>query len=212
MYPFDIHTHTSEHSACSYMRAEELIARGIELGLAGLIITDHHYQWPAEELQAIADRICPQALVVLSAYEVTTSEPRTGKHAGDLLVFGDPCGAMRMGTPYDEVCAIAHEHDALVIAAHPFRDGVGAGDRIFLMDIDGIEVLNQNHSPLDVMRARQAVRRAGLLGLAGSDAHRLSQVAQFLTVFQRPVRSMTDFLAEVRAQRYRLQSNRPDIR
>jgi predicted metal-dependent phosphoesterase TrpH len=160
----------------------------------------------------MADRIRPDAIVVLSAYEVTTADPRTRQHAGDLLIFGAPDDAtMRMWTPYDEASARAREQDALIIAAHPFRDGMGAGERVYHMDIDGIEVLNQNHSPLDVMRARTAVRNTGLIGLAGSDAHRVAQVAQFLTVFRRPVRSMEDFIRETRAQRFTLKSNRPDI-
>ena len=186
--------------------------RAIDVGLAGIVVTAHHYQWPVAEAQAIADAIRPGALVVLSAYEVTTSEPRTGKHAGDLLIFGAPdSDTMPMGTPYDEACVRAHEYDALVIAAHPFREAVGAGDRIYYMDIDGIEVYNQNHSPLDVMRGKQAVQRTGLLGLAGSDAHRVAQVGQFVTRFRRPVRTMEDFLREVRAGRYAMKSNRADI-
>ena len=186
--------------------------RAIDLGLTGIVVTDHHYQWPAAEAQAVADRIRPGALVVLSAYEVTTSEPKTGRHAGDLLIFGAPDhDTMQMGTPYDEVCTRAHEYDALAIAAHPFREGVGAGDRIYYMDLDGIEVYNQNHSPLDVMRAKQAVQRTGLIGLAGSDAHRVAQVGQFVTSFRKPLCSMEEFVREVRAGRFVMKSNRRDI-
>jgi len=212
-FAFETHSHTREHSACSIMAVEALLARAHELGLAGVIVTDHHYQWPPEELQIIADRVTGGRLVALSAFEVTTSDPHQGGHAGDLLIFGMPASAtLGIWTPYEEACAKAREYDALIIAAHPFREGMGAGDRIFQMDIDGIEIYNQNHSRLDVMRAKMAVQRAGFLGLAGSDAHRVSQVGQFLTVLQRPVRTMAEFVAEVRARRFTLQSNRPDIR
>ena len=212
LFPFEIHTHTAEHSACSNMPAEALIERAAELGLSGLVVTDHHYQWPQAELQAIADRTSPNGLVVLSAYEVSTADPHTGKHAGDLLIFGAPDDdVMPIWTPYPEACAKAREQGALSIVAHPFRAGMGAGDRIFHMDIDGIEIYNQNHSQLDVTRAKAAVLRTGLLGLAGSDAHRVIQVGQFLTVFDRPVRTTQDFIGEVLARRYALQSNRGDI-
>ena len=194
------------------MSAEELIERAVERGLAGVVVTDHHYQWPQAELQAIADEISPNGIVVLSAYEVTTVDPKTGKHAGDLLIYGAPDDeTMEIWTPYEEACARGREQDALIISAHPFRESMGAGDLIFEMDIDGIEIFNQNHSRLNVARAKAAVLRAGFLGVAGSDAHRVAQVAQFLTVFDRPVRDMGDFIRELRARRYALQSNRADI-
>lgn len=195
------------------MSAEELIAHAVSLKLDGVVITDHHYQWPQAELDAIARRIGVRDLVVLSAHEVTTLDPRTGHHGGDLLIFGAPPECVQpMWTPYPEVCARAREHSALIIAAHPYREGAGIGDRVLTMDIDGLEVFNQNHSRLDVARARSAVLRSGLLGVAGSDAHRTAQLGQFLMVFERPVRSMPALVAEIRARRYAIQSNRPDIR
>jgi predicted metal-dependent phosphoesterase TrpH len=212
-FSFEIHSHSREHSACSIMGVEELLVRAHELGLFGVIVTDHHFQWPEGEVQAMADRLTGGRLVALSAFEVTTSDPVQGGHAGDLLVFGmADTDTLGIWTPYDEACARAREHDALIIAAHPFREGMGSGDRIFSMDIDGIEIYNQNHSRLDVMRAKTAVQRAGFLGLAGSDSHRTSQVGQFLTVLRRPARTMPEFMAEIRARRFSLLSNRPDIR
>lgn len=212
LYCFEIHSHTSEHSACAGMTAAELIERALELQLDGLIVTDHHYQWEEAELQALADRRRPGALVVLSGYEVTTVDTNTAKHAGDLLIFGAPRdGTMEIWTPWEEACAVARRQGALRIAAHPFRNSMGTGDRIYQMDIDGLEVFNQNHSQNDVARAKAAVARTGLLGVAGSDAHRTVQVGQFLTVFERPIRSMEEFIAELRARRFTIRSNRPDI-
>ncbi|NSW56802.1 MAG: PHP domain-containing protein [Armatimonadetes bacterium] len=214
MYPFEIHSHTSEHSACSGMTARELIARCAELGIAGLVVTDHHYQWPLAELQEIAREVASDGLVVLSAYEVTTVDPRTGRHAGDLLIFGAPEDEppMQIWTPYKEACARARELGAMSISAHPFREGMGAGDRVYEMDVDGIEIFNQNHSRINVAQARQAVLCRGFLGVAGSDAHSVVQVGQFYTVFDRPVQTMDEFITELRARRYAIQSNRPDIR
>lgn len=215
MFGFDIHSHSSEHSACSHVSAEELIDTAIERGLAGMVVTDHHYQWPRAELQAIAERLKPGAIVMLSAYELTTADRPNGKqkHAGDLLIYGAPDGSeMELWTPYKEACARAREQNALIISAHPFREGAGAGERIFDMDIDGIEIFNPNHSQLDVSRAKAAVLRAGFLGVAGSDAHHASHVGQFPTIFDRPVRDMNEFIRELRARRYAIQSNCPGIR
>lgn len=213
MFPFEIHSHTAEHSACSVMPAQELFERCIELGLAGVVVTDHHFQWPLAELEAIARRVSDKQLTVLSAYEVTTADPETGGHAGDLLIFGAPekAAPMKIRTPYNEACRRGREQGALIISAHPYRQGMGAGDRVYSMDIDGIEVYNQNHSQRDVLRARQAVLRRGYLGVAGSDAHRRIQVGQFVMRFTRPVATMQEFMARLRAREYSMQSNRPDI-
>jgi len=48
--------------------------------------------------------------------------------------------------------------------------------------------------------------------VAGSDSHSVVQVGQFCTVFDRPVHTMDEFITELRARRYAIQSNRPDIR
>ncbi len=196
------------------MPLEELIERCVELEVHGLIVTDHHYQWPQAELDDVARKAGAGGLVILGGYEVTTVDPDTGRHAGDILVFGAPesVAPLEIWTPYDEACRRGHEIGALLISAHPFREGMGAGDRVYHMDIDGIEIFNQNHSQLHVAQAKQAVLRCGFLGVAGSDAHSAVQVGQFYTVLDRPARTMSEFTDELRARRYAIQSNRPDIR
>ena len=87
MHAFEIHAHTSEHSACSHMTAEELIARAAELGLAGVVVTDHHYQWPQAHLQDLTDKATGGAVAVLSAYELTTSVPGAGGHMCDWITL-----------------------------------------------------------------------------------------------------------------------------
>jgi 3',5'-nucleoside bisphosphate phosphatase len=212
MHPFDIHCHTHEHSPCSRLAAAALVERALELRLAGVVLTDHHYQWPEEELQALAAETGAGKLVLLSGYELTTTDPQTGRYGGDLLIYGmAPDKLMAPGTPADEACARAHEGGALVISAHPFRQSMGAGDLVYALDIDGLEVMNDSYTGVEVTRAREVVRQMGFLGLAGSDAHQLSQVGQFLTALQRPAHSMEEFARELRAKRFRLRSRRRGI-
>jgi 3',5'-nucleoside bisphosphate phosphatase len=212
VHAFDIHCHTHEHSPCSRLPAAQLVERALELKLAGVVLTDHHYQWPQDELQALARDAGAGKLVLLSGYELTTSCPQTGRYGGDLLIYGMPQERLLPpGTPADEACALAHEQGALVISAHPFRQSMGAGDLVYALDIDGLEVMNDSYTGVEVTRAREVVRQMGFLGLAGSDAHQLSQVGQFLTTLQRPVTSMDEFTRELRARRFRLRSRRRDI-
>ncbi len=195
------------------MPAEELIERCVDLQIAGLVVTDHHYQWPQGELDALAQSIAGNGLVVLSAYEVTTLDPKTDTHAGDILVYDWPEDEppLPIWTPYEEACARIREIGALGISAHPYREGMGAGDLVYEMDIDGIEIFNQNHAQAHVNQARAAVARRGFLGVAGSDAHHRMQVGQFYTVFEQPVQTIAEFVTELRERRFVIQSNRPDI-
>ena len=210
MFCLDTHAHSKEHSACSRRPAAALIARAAEIGLDGLIITDHGYCWPEADLKALVREIGATDLLVLCAPEITARDPETGAHQGDYLLFGcaeippDPSSAA-------QVVQFGQERGALVIAAHPFRAGCGAGDLAFTLPLDGIEVYNQNHSRADVRRCQEAVARQGYLGLAGSDAHQVEQIGQFLTCLERPIATMAEFVAELRAQRFRLKSTREDM-
>ncbi len=210
MFCIETHTHTSEHSACSIMTAADLIRRAVEIGLDGLIVSDHHYAWPEADLREIARSVGAERLLVLATQEITARDEETGEHQGDYLLYGynEP---LPQPMSAEQVVEAGRAHGALVIVAHPFRHGMGAGDRVFDLPVDGIEVYNQNHSPEDVRRCSRAVAECGFLGIAGSDAHRVEQVGQFLTCLERPIASMEEFIGELRARRFTLKSTRPDM-
>ena len=210
MFCIETHSHSKEHSACSYMSVTALVTRAAEIGLDGLIITDHGYVWPEEDLRAVVREVGAANLLVLSAPEITARDPETGKHEGDYLLFGcsevppDPTSAAG-------VVQFGQDRGGLVIAGHPFRCGMSAGARVFSLPLDGIEVYNQNHSPADVRRCQAVVERQGYLGLAGSDAHQVEQIGQFLTCLERPIATIAEFVTELRARRFTLKSTRLDM-
>ena len=49
----EMHCHTREHSSCSRVSALELVQQVFAKGLQGLVLTDHHYLWPRDELAAL---------------------------------------------------------------------------------------------------------------------------------------------------------------
>src|SRR4051812_29255222 len=81
MASFDHHLHTSRHSPDSAIDPDELLARARAAGLDGVVITDHDFQWPADELAALAARA--DDLRVFSGAEVSARE-------GHFLVYGLP--------------------------------------------------------------------------------------------------------------------------
>ena len=47
----DIHLHTYRYSPCSWMSPEELIFRAEEVGLDGIVITEHNKVWRKDEIK-----------------------------------------------------------------------------------------------------------------------------------------------------------------
>jgi hypothetical protein len=56
--------------------------------------------------------------------------------------------------------------------------------------------------------ARQVAERLGLLGVAGSDAHRLEEVGRCVTVLGREVRTEQELIGELRAGRFTVELRR----
>ena len=78
---FDHHMHTKRHSPDSVIDPLLLIERAREIGLDGVVITEHDYQWEAGELADLAARAAP--LRVFSGAEISARE-------GHFLVYGLP--------------------------------------------------------------------------------------------------------------------------
>ena len=50
---FEMHTHTAEHSACSFVSAADLVIHALSKQLQGIVLTDHHYLWTMEEIDQL---------------------------------------------------------------------------------------------------------------------------------------------------------------
>ena len=110
---FDHHMHTKRHSPDSEIDPLLLIERAREIGLDGVVITEHDYQWEAGELADLAARAAP--LRVFSGAEISARE-------GHFLVYGLPSlddvpAGRRAGRPARH----RRRHQAAIVAAHPFR-------------------------------------------------------------------------------------------
>lgn len=120
-----------------------------------------------------AERIGAE-LVVVVGNEVRTQH-------GDVLVY---ClDEIDYIDRLPELIDNAHEHECLVVPAHPFdtmRQGIG--DAIYDYDgWDAVEVWNASASRGANRKAMQAARLLGLPGLANSDAHILEAIGAAYT-------------------------------
>ena len=105
-----------------------------------------------------------------------------------------------------ELCEKVHAQGGILIAAHPYklsRNGkfhyYGAGDRVYQLPIDAIELCHPDHSDRALGRVRKAMKDLGIPGTGGSDAHKIFNVGSCVTLFTTSIAGETDFIREIRA-------------
>jgi predicted metal-dependent phosphoesterase TrpH len=184
---FDHHLHTSRHSPDSFMDPWKLVERARQIGLDGLVITEHDYQWDVAELAELAARAAP--LRVLSGAEVSARE-------GHFLVYGLPSlDEVPPGVSLAELLRVVRAHDAAVVAAHPFRwdqpfdEIVAEHGPAF----DALELVSKNVFPDTRARTEAVLRRHAMGATGSSDAHEIENVGCYFTEFDRPIQTIRDF-------------------
>jgi len=206
----DLHIHTRPRSPCSAIDPADLLREARRAGLDGLCLTEHQNRWDEGELRALAG---DAGIQIFQGNEITTNQ-------GDILVFGyaeDVRGVVPMQDLHRDVKA----GGGLMIAAHPFRgfllfgitqlrmDVQQASHRAIFQYVDGLEIFNCKLTDPENQMARQVAERLGLLGVAGSDAHRLDEVGRCVTILEREVRNEQELIAELRAGRFTTESRIP---
>lgn len=191
-----MHAHTAEHSPCSVIAAVDLVRQVHAKGLQGVVLTDHHYCWPEEELLEIRRAAqVPDHFLLLSGQEVRTHE------AGDVLVFGadrsfdkgTSLAVIRMASP-----------SAALILAHPYRGGRIPDEGLLKSGLlDGVEIFNSNHSMRENSRGLQDWHRSKFTAIGGTDTHGDGYAGMYPTQFDHPLHNMADLAAELKAGRCR---------
>jgi 3',5'-nucleoside bisphosphate phosphatase len=191
----EMHCHTMEHSLCSHVAAADLAQACFERGLQGLVLTDHHYLWPWEEILALRRRLAvPDFFLVLAGQEVTTD-------SGDILVYGAP----ETITRGSRLTKIRKRYpQAALVWAHPYRHENRPSAAQLLDDrLDGVEIFNTNHTIIENNSGLLDWHRYKFTATSGTDTHAESYTATYPTIFDHPVRTITELAAEIRQGRCR---------
>jgi PHP family Zn ribbon phosphoesterase len=102
-----------------------------------------------------------------------------------------------------------------MIAAHPFRGfktfGIGqlqmtvaqASKRKVFEFVDAVEIGNGKLMEDENDMARKVAQKLNLPGTGGSDAHRIDELATWVTVFEKNIENEQELLQELHAGRFR---------
>jgi len=166
----DCHVHTAD-SFDSSASVEDVLQQAAEVGIDGLVVTDHDHI--DRSLRAAAQ--APEfGLIGIPGVEVSTA-------GGHLLAIGVE-SLPRPGRPLAETVESVRAQGGLAVVPHPFQWSRHGASATEITDCDGIEVFNA-HS-LTGIRNRQAERFAETFDypwFGGSDAHRAALVGQGVT-------------------------------
>jgi predicted metal-dependent phosphoesterase TrpH len=189
---FDLHMHTTRHSPDSFMDPFALVHRARQIGLEGVVITEHDWLWTEEELDEL--RAAAPGLVVLAGVEVSTRQ-------GHFLAYGvrNPF-AVGKGVDVAELCREMHRQGGAVVAAHPFR----WGQRFLEIlnrdkpEIDGLELMTSNMDAECRRKAADVFQKRRLAGLGSSDAHHEDVLGFCFTEFEGAIRDTRDLVDAIR--------------
>jgi predicted metal-dependent phosphoesterase TrpH len=203
MFVFDIHVHTRRYSDCSFINPEELINQGVEARLDGIAITEHGVRWPDEEFAKLQKLAASYGIVLINGQEIYTQNAKN-EMEGDFLVFGIK-QSLTGRYSAQELSEMVYREKGIVIAAHPYklsRGGkshyYGAGDRIYKLPIDAIELCHPDHIDLALSKVRKAMSKLRIPGTGGSDAHKIFRVGSCVTIFENKIFDEKDFISEIR--------------
>ncbi len=160
----------------SVTEPEEVVMKGREVGLNVLCITDHNSVLGAHKARDHARKV--GGIEVVVGEEVSTADGEV------IALFIEE--RIPEGLSIEETIERVREQGGLTIAPHPYSLHCPClKDRIFDLDLDGIEVLNGGHIDDYANNKAKEVGASGRWALmGGSDAHYIRTVGFAHTLFE----------------------------
>ena len=187
MYKYEMHCHTSECSACSRIRAADLVDCYKKLGFDGIVVTDHFFNngsttvpknlpWSQRislftvGYKEALKRGNEIGLDVLFGWEATFD-------GTDLLTYGldeawltehEDCDLLGI----NEYCDLVHQSGGYIVHAHPFREADYIKIiRLLPRKVDAVEVVNACNTDFANKMAHEYAENYSLQMVCGSDNH-----------------------------------------
>lgn len=165
MIQADLHIHTT-YSSDSTIPPKSLVEKLVTHNTVKVAaITDHDTVEGCSIIRKLASAH-PDVLVI-PGVEISTQQ-------GDIVILGTEELPPKPWTA-ENMVDFARSTGSVTIAAHPYRE-YGMGDQTKDYKIDAVEILNGCSSPSANKAAQDLAELMGLPGVAGSDAHQLSEL------------------------------------
>lgn len=218
---YEIHCHTKEVSACSWVDAENVVKMHKEAGFEGVCITDHYHEYYFNSIDVNTDK--EKVDLYLSGYRKAKvigeniglkvflgMEIKFPEGPNDYLVYG-MTEKLIYENPYmfqmglEKFSKFAHDNELLLIQAHPFRYHM---ERINPKYLDGVEVLNANLR-IDARNhlSKKYADDNNLLVMGGSDFHRECDIFLAAMDFKVDINKSTDISDSIRNKTFEIIHN-----
>ena len=186
----ELHAHTNKHSRCSAITPLELIRGVLRKKLQGLVITEHHYLWSEQELNALRrEAEIEEGFLLFAGQEVETD-------IGHVVVFGAP---QTIAKPCKFAKLRKDLPQAALVWAHPLRNGIIPSKKQLLNAyIDAVEIISANHSIKENYYGLSLWHRYKFNAFAGSDCHARETIGVFPTQFLHPLTNLDELVAEIK--------------
>ena len=181
-----MHVH-SEYSFDSKMKLPNLLKQLKEVGIEGIVITDHDTIEGTSKAKGIAKKY---DVIVFAGVEITTKE-------GHVLAYG-----IEEKTPYrksvKETIEWVRDRSGIVVCAHPFRRAsLSLGENVYKYDFDALEI-NANCNTAQNRAAELAANMMNIPLIGGSDAHFLHNIGNISTSFFNDITNEDELIAAVK--------------
>jgi predicted metal-dependent phosphoesterase TrpH len=203
----DLHNHTFPKSDDSLLSVDDLIINAKKRGLDGICLTDHDQFWSELEINNLKIKY---DFPIFEGSEITTEE-------GHIIVFGLNHYIFGMHN-IEFLSNIVHNNSGFMIAAHPYRrrfDSVSQmdptklditankskNDLIFTI-VDAIETINGRGENIQNTFSQKICDLIQCPSTAGSDAHKLEDIAKVSTQFTNTIRSVDELIIELKSGRF----------
>lgn len=191
----DLHVHTSRYSKCGRMSPEEMAGQALDVGLDGVVITEHNVMWSEEELAELRQAF--PGLTILRGVEISCAD----KH--DVLIYGiADLTPFRPRMAVAEAVAAAHAGGGIAILAHPLRYHQQLGPEVVTAPFDAVETKSVNIDDLHHQACSAIASRLGSPQVFSSDGHDTIALGTYASSFHVPVRNEHDLVAALRQRAF----------
>ena len=218
---YELHAHTAECDKAAHVGGADMVRMYRDAGYDGMVITDHYfslfYEWFADELagadhRAVVERWQRGYYAARNEGEkwgfavLAGAEVRFDGSINDYLVYGVEADFFLNAPRLNELDSVEAltailPPEALVVQAHPFRNGMTVQDP---SPLGGIEVYNGGTEPIRNELAERLAEYHGKIMTSGSDFHCADHLARGGIVTDGPIRTSAELAATLRSGAYTL--------